>query len=387
MKVRGRSLSGAGSVELEIRSGVIERVESVAVPADAPYLSPGFIDLQVNGYRGLDYSREGLVEKDVRRITEMLAPSGTTMHLPTIITGSRERLINNLTVINSALSSGEVSESAIPGVHMEGPYLSGEDGPRGVHDPEEVRDPSVAEYEAWQDASGGRIALVTLAPERPGALEFIERITADGVVAAIGHTAAEPERIREAVAAGATFSTHLGNGCHAMLPRHRNYMWEQLAEPRLTAGLIVDGFDLPRAVVRAMPAAKGLDRVVLVGDVAPLGGSPPGIEKWGKVSVQVHEDGHLSVQGTEFLAGAGHLLDRGVGTLLRFTEATVGDAVATCTRNPAALLGWRELERGLLPGAPADLTLFDYEAGGESLTIRQTFRDGESIWKNEQFKG
>ncbi|MEX2445615.1 MAG: amidohydrolase family protein [Alkalispirochaeta sp.] len=382
MRISGRSLSTEKGIELKIKGGRIDAVEAIELPSEAPYLSPGFIDLQVNGYRGVDYSREGLDKEDVPRMTTMLAAAGTTMHLPTLVTGPQDRLLKNLAVINAALTFGGGLEQAIPGIHMEGPYLSGEDGPRGVHDFEEVRDPKVSEYEAWQEASGGRIVMVTLAPERPGALDFIERLADDGVVPAIGHTAAEPDRIREAVAAGARFSTHLGNGCHALLPRHRNYIWEQLAEDQLTAGLIVDGFHLPRSLVKVMASAKGIDNIAIVSDVAPLGGSSPGVDTWGKVSVQIHEDGHLGVQGTEFLAGAGHLLDRGVAMLVRFTGATLEQAVQTCSRNPAAVLGLEKLSKGLVPGAPANLVLFDYKSDWEALRILETWREGELIWNS-----
>src|SRR5262249_48229077 len=120
------------------------------------------------------------------------------------------------------------------------------------------------EFQRWQEAAEGLIRLVTLAPERQGALEFIEKLAEAGIVAALGHTGADPETIRDAVQAGATLSTHLGNGAHNMLRRHPNYLWEQLAEDRLMASIIADGHHLPASVVKCMARVKGADRLILV---------------------------------------------------------------------------------------------------------------------------
>src|SRR5687768_6411871 len=151
----------------------------------------------------------------------------------------------------------------MPGFHLEGPYFSIEDGPRGAHPKEHARDPDWDEFRRWQDAAGGRVRMVTLAPERNGALRFIEQLTAAGVVAAIGHTAATGRQIRDAAAAGARTSTHIGNGCHAVLPRHDNYVWEQLACDDLWASVIADGHHLPPAVLKSVIRAKTPGRVLL----------------------------------------------------------------------------------------------------------------------------
>src|SRR5207248_2337185 len=145
---------------------------------------------------------------------------------------------------------------AVAGIHLEGPYISAEDGPRGAHARRHVRPPDWDEFRRLQDASGGRVRLLTLAPEHDGAVHFIERLTAAGVVVALGHTAASGERIRDAVRAGARLSTHLGNGSHAVLPRHPNYLWEQLADDGLWASVICDGHHLPPSVVRCVVRVK-----------------------------------------------------------------------------------------------------------------------------------
>ncbi len=340
----------------------------------------------MNGYRGIDYSGDDLTVEQVGELTAFLAESGTTRHAPTIVTSSRERILRSLRVIREARERSARLEWALPGIHVEGPFISIENGPRGAHDSRYVRDPSHEEYLEWQDAAGGMVRMVTIAPERNGALDFISRVSREGVVVAIGHTGASPELIRDAVAAGAAISTHLGNGSHELLPRLRNYIWEQLASDDLWAGMIADGYHLPSAVVKVIARAKGLDRLVLVSDVAPLGGSEPGRYRWGDIEVEVFADGHLGLVGTTFLAGAGHLLDRCIARFVHDSGSGIGDAVRLCTDNPARLMGAGERESVGKPpavGEPANLTLFRHRPGDERLEVLTTIANGEILFNKE----
>ncbi len=271
MRYTGIETDTGRAVALETADGQITRIESIAPVPGMPWISRGFIDIQVNGYRGIDYSGPCLEVGDVGRLVDMLAAAGTTRHVPTIITNPRERILRNLATIANAVAGDPRLRAAIPGIHVEGPFISGEDGPRGAHDGRFVRDPGTGELDEWIEASAGLLRIVTVAPEREGAIEFIREATRRGVVAAIGHTAASGELIARAVEAGARLSTHLGNGSHPTLPRLRNYLWEQLADDRLTAGVIADGFHLPDSVLLVFSRAKGLDRIVLASDVAFLG--------------------------------------------------------------------------------------------------------------------
>jgi N-acetylglucosamine-6-phosphate deacetylase len=380
----GRCPSSGKGIKLTIGGGRVLEVEETEVPPDAPYISAGFFDIQVNGFAGNDYSAPDLETRHVRSMMEHLAASGTTQHLPTIVTSPKDRMLRNLRVIAAAMESSPAAAAAIPGIHLEGPAISSEDGPRGAHDPAFVRDPSLEEFEQWQEAAGGRIRLITLAPERKGALEFIQAVSARNVVVGIGHTAASPERIREAVAAGARFSTHLGNGCQNVVPRLRNHIWEQLADDRLCAGLIADGYHLPPAVVKVMWRAKGPRRTVLASDAATMGGKEPGMYQWGSVDVEVHGDGHLGLAGTEYLAGAGHLLDRCIAQFIKAAEASLSEAIRLCTVNPAALLGadlaGDQAGEPLRPGSPADIALFDWRDGFERLAVQRTLLRGATLF-------
>ncbi len=387
--VRGISVFDGREIEVQFDEGgirdLLEPQDSASTEcgdtAGKPFVSPGFVDVQVNGYRGSDYSLDEFGEHDLRAIHRHLAESGTTQHIPTIVTSPQDRLLRNLGIIAEVLDRDPLLQSAVPGLHIEGPYVSSEDGPRGAHDPSYVRDPDYGEYREWQTASGNRIRIVTLAPERSGSIEFIEKLAADGVCVAIGHSGAEPDTIRRAVKAGARLSTHIGNGSHALIPRLRNYIWEQLAQDDLWASIICDGFHLPDSVVKVFHRAKGLSRLILVSDAALLGGKAPGIYKWGQIDVEVFPDGHLGLPGTSFLAGAAHLLDWDIAHCQRFTGLALGEVIRLCTLNPARMLGIEDaVTTGLSIDQPANLTVFDYSEGEPRLQIRHVWCAGREVF-------
>jgi len=380
MTYQGISVFTGQPVEVEVPGEFVQKVNPLRTKRHLPYISPGFLDMQVNGYMGSDYSLEDLSEEQIAKIIFQLNRSGTTQHVPTIITTPRERTLRNLKVITKAIqNSGDIAH-AILGIHMEGPFISPADGPRGAHNAAYVRPPDFNEFKEWQEAAEGRITVVTLAPEWEGALEFIHEITSKGVKAAIGHTAAPPDRIKAAVEAGATLSTHLGNASHSLIPRLKNYIWEQLAEDRVMAGIICDGFHLPKSVVQVFTRAKGLDRLILVSDAAYLGGLKPGLYRWNDVEVQVFADGHLGLVGTESLAGAAHLLDWDIPRFIEFTGFSLSETIPLCTRNPGRTLGAPDNYGRLESGAPANLVIFDYKPGMDRLKVLKTIRCGREVY-------
>ncbi len=395
-KCEGISVFTNSPVEVTVEGGVITGVKEIDTGESIeglPYISPGFLDMQVNGYRGSDYSLDTFSEEDFVKIVDSLAESGTTQHVATIVTRPQTTIVKTLKTITGLIEKYPEFKSALAGVHIEGPYISSEDGPRGAHDKRYVRDPNVEEFEEWIDASKGRVRIVTIAPERKGAIPFIREVIKKGIVVAIGHTAASPGDIRDATDAGARLSTHLGNGSHAMIPRLKNYIWEQLADDRLTAGIITDGFHLPPSVVKVFTMVKGLDKLILVSDVALLGGLKPGIYEWDALEVEVFPDGHLGQPGTEYLAGAGHLLNWDIAHFVQFTGYKLGDAIKLCTVNPARFLNlesifgasvgslYGRLERG----APANLVLFEYVQGDDNLNVLRTIRNGKVVFSRETF--
>ena len=366
-------------IRIEVENGVVIGTEPCRPTDSARYLSPGFFDVQVNGYNGIDYSLSPLRPEHVRNIAVEMAQSGVTKHVATIVTSPQKRILENLTLIARQVKTEGALEGAVAGAHLEGPYISDEDGPRGAHDRAYTRDPDVHELDEWISASDGLLRVVTFAPERRGALAFIEALLDRNIVPAIGHTGATPEEIRRAADAGALVSTHLGNGSHAMLPRLKNYLWEQLADDRLVMGLICDGFHVPGSVVKCLVRAKGLDRTVLVSDVALFGGSEPGRYAWGNIEVEVHSDGHLSVADTPYLAGAGHTLAWAIPRFIEYTGASISQTIRLCTANPARLFGLPLRESPPTKGANADLVQFRYSSGFRMLEIERVVRGAYAL--------
>src|SRR5208283_3693757 len=244
---------------------------------------------------------------------ELLRARGVTRLLPTLGTSSFERFGK------CAKTLIGTPHPAMAGFHMEGPYISAEDGPRGAHPREHVVAASRDDFLRRQEAASGRIILVTLAPEARGAIELIEHLVGLGIRVAIGHTAASPEQIRDAVKAWATLSTHLGNGCANQLPRHPNVIWEQLSADELLASFIVDGHHLPPATVKAMVRAKTPERTLLVSDAVSVAGCAPGTYEVSGEPVVLSETGRVSQPGKPWLAGSSASLDQCVANAARFT--------------------------------------------------------------------
>lgn len=294
---------------------------------------PGLFDLQVNGFGGVDFNAPDLTADRVAEALERMRATGVTRCLPTIITSSFEQFAASARVL------GRMSSPAIAGIHMEGPYVSPVDGARGAHPREHVRPAAADDFNRRQDAAAGRIVLVTLAPEVPGATSLIEHLVESGVRVAIGHTDATPDQIDEAIAAGASLATHLGNGCAQMLPRHPNVIWQQLAADALFASLIVDGHHLPPATVKAMVRAKGAHRTMLVTDAIAAAGSAPGRYRIGGVDCQLGDDGRVSLPGTPYLAGSALTLDRAIANMVRFAGISIDDVIPMASTIPASYLG------------------------------------------------
>lgn len=327
------------------------------------WVAPAFWDIQLNGRWGVSFSDPGLTVDQVAAIVRAQGELGTARLCPTLITAPVEHLRHGLATIAAACDTIPDVNARVVGIHLEGPYISPVEGYRGAHPLDAVHDPDWDEFRRLQDASAGRIALVTLAPERPGALEFIEKAVAAGVVVALGHTAADGPTLHAAASAGASLSTHLGNGIAAHLPRHPNPIWHQAADDRLSASLIADGHHLDPATLRVLVRAKAPERIILVSDASPLAGLPPG--RYGPWAVD--PSGKIVVAGTPYLAGSNQALDVGLTHLIRDAILPPALALDTVTSHPARLLG--RAEPALEPGQPADLVRFRLAAGGAFLLL------------------
>ncbi len=372
MRIRARHYATGQPIDLDWEDGLIR---TLGVPSgEAPdrtagWVAPALFDLQINGCDGHGFSSRDLDAAAVRHVVATCQAHGIAALCPTLVTNSFEALAHGFATLRRACEQDPGIDHAAPVFHLEGPYISPEDGPRGAHARQHVRRPDWDEFRRLQDAAGGRIRLVTLAPEHDGAVRFIERLVASGVVVALGHTAAAGEHIHAAVEAGARLSTHLGNGAHAVLPRHPNYIWEQLGEDRLWASIICDGHHLPAAVVRCFLRVKTPAHTVLTCDASPLAGLPPGTYRQWDQEFEVLPGGKVVVPGTSYLGGSGVFTDLCVGLVMRFADVSLRDAVDMASARPRQLLNLPE--QRLEAGAHTDLVLFDWEEGGD-FRVRET---------------
>jgi N-acetylglucosamine-6-phosphate deacetylase len=350
-----RSAEDGLPVRVTIADGLVTAIERTADDPGGTWVSPGWMDIQVNGYGGHDPNATDAGPEATAGMVRALWPYGVSSSCVTICTESEAHITSNLRAVVAACEADPRIAASIAGIHVEGPHIATEDGPRGAHPLRWVRPPDVEEYRRWQEAAAGRIRIITVSPEYEEAIPYIRAIVADGVVASIGHTSADSDQIRAAVDAGARWSTHLGNGAHALIRRHPNYIWDQLAEDRLSAGFIFDGHHLPPAVMRTFGRAKGVERSVLVSDAVFIAGMAPGrYQLFDGGEVELRENGRLELAGTPLLAGAATALPTCLANAVRHAGVTLSDAVRMVTANPSRLLGLpRALgARPCAPGSP-----------------------------------
>ncbi len=374
MAIVARDFRSAKWVEIESRQGRIIRyaptVGPVEVTNDDNWVAPAFWDIQVNGRGGHSFSSADLTIEHVASIVRSQDALGTARLCPTLITAPPEQMLHGARTVAAACERFADVGTRVLGIHLEGPFISELDGYRGAHPAAAIRGPDWNLFESLNRASGNRIVLVTLAPERPGAIDFIKRLASLGIVVAIGHTAADGGTIRAAVAAGATLSTHLGNGIASLVPRHPNPIWDQAALDELSASFIADGHHLDLATLAVLARAKGPNRTILTSDASPLAGLPPG--HYGEWAVD--PSGKIVVANTPYLAGSSQSIERGLQNLLEATRWPLCDALATVSGNPARLLG--HAQPRLQPGEPANFVVFQ-RPGPYGFALRRSCIHGQ----------
>jgi N-acetylglucosamine-6-phosphate deacetylase len=288
--------------------------------------------------------------------------------------------LRNLALARASLPDGE----AIEGFHVEGPHISPQEGPRGMHPVIWARQPDLNEFHRWQEATDGRVRIVTIAPEWPGTTAYIQQITDAGVVAAIGHTQATSQQIVEAVAAGATMSTHLGNAAQSVLRLRANCIWDQLAEDRITASFIVDGIHLDANFLRVALRAKGVGRAVLVTDAAPPADATPGRYHFGTQAVDLTRDGRVVLAGTDNLAGSSLRMDRAVANVIKLGGIPMSDAVLMATTNAARAGRISGRTEGLMKSERADFVQFRFDETDGSIEVLATWISGRQVFQSHK---
>ncbi|MDE0317594.1 MAG: N-acetylglucosamine-6-phosphate deacetylase [Candidatus Poribacteria bacterium] len=383
MKLSGHTIFDNKPVQITLANDSVQSISEISFTDSSTWIAPALVDVQVNGFAGYDLNVATVTAADVCAMVRALWRVGTGFLCPTVVTASFENISNFLHAVIEACDKDPMVAHSILGIHLEGPYISAEDGPRGAHPLEHVRDPNWDEFQQWQDIAEGMIRIVTLAPEKKGAMPFIEKLVASGVVVALGHTDASAEDIREAVRVDAKLSTHLGNGAHALIRRHPNYIWEQLAADELHASLIVDGHHLPPAVVKSMMRAKTLDRCILISDATALAGMPPGNYQFAGQPVELDADRCVRLAGTEYLAGSAIELARGVENSVKFAGISLAEAVSLATLQPASLLGLEEDMLNMNENSQVNLILFEWNDATCEIDLMATILKGQVVYQKE----
>jgi N-acetylglucosamine-6-phosphate deacetylase len=365
-------------VRVEIKGGIIQDISdahSQDVNGGDLYIAPGLIDNQVNGYSGVDFAGERLSVDRIKAAAEALWKDGVTTFVPTLVTASHDDLVRNFKVLARAREDA-FFQGSIPGFHLEGPYLSPEPGYYGCHPAQYLRKPSWKEFLEYQEAAGGKIIQVTIAPELDGAIEFIRSCREKGIVTAIGHTNATADKINLAVENGARLSTHLGNGCANLIHRRRNPLWSQLANDRLTPSLIADGHHLAAEEIKVFYKVKGPENLILTSDVNYLIGLPPGEYMYLGSKVIMTAEGLVMNPDLDCLAGASSPLIKGLENMMDYTGCSLGAAANLAGRNVARVLAFDDRGR-LSEGKRADLILLRKE--GNRLQVKRTYLRGVPV--------
>ena len=337
------------------------------VDLDGMWLVPGLIDIQVNGAAGHDTTDD---PSSIWAVGEAIAATGVTAFLPTIVTAPEGRINEALRVLAAGPPAGYRGATVL-GLHLEGPFLSPQR--YGAHDPALLRTPDAAFTDRWSRDAG--VAIVTIAPELPGALELIRELAARGVVVSIGHSNATLDEARAGIDAGARYSTHLFNAMPALDHRRPGIAAAVLADERVTVGMIPDTIHIHPTVLDLAYRIAGPGRFSIVTDAMAALGMPHGTFRLGARDVTVDETGCRLPDG--LLAGSNLRLDEGVRNMAAATGRGVETAVAAATTVPARLLGLADRGR-ITPGARADLTVVnpEFEAAG-------TIVDGRLVWAGE----
>lgn len=364
-------------VRINIDDGKITNIERLSSETELPemYIAPGLIDIQINGYMGVDFTGEDLDIEGVHKVTKALWKEGVTSYLPTVITYEHDRFLNNFAVLAAAIEDEEIRWS-IPGFHLEGPYLSPVQGFRGAHLEKYIRPPDWEEFLQYQKAAGNNIKMITVAPEMDGAIPFIRKLSEMGVCVSLGHHNGSAEDIREAVDAGASLSTHLGNGCANMINRHHNPIWPQLAEDRLSITIIADGYHLTEEEIKTFYKVKGVENTILVSDALDLAGLEPGEYVRGERTVLLTPN-VIKFPAEDVLAGAASPIRICVGNMMQVTGCSLKETIQMASTNPAKILNLDNVGE-IKPGKLANLILFTIENG--EMIIQKTIVAGKIVY-------
>jgi N-acetylglucosamine-6-phosphate deacetylase len=299
---------------------------------------PGLVDLQVNGYEGVDFSSTSLTEADLIRACRQLLEAGTTAFLPTMITSPQEVYKRNLEIMVSVLELKEF-HGRLLGVHLEGPFISPEEGACGAHNQQWIIKPDIKYLEQLIDWAGGKVKLITIAAELEGAEEIARYAVSRGITVSLGHQMADEKDLRNLVNAGAMAITHLGNGVPMVLNRHHNPIWAGLANDDINATIITDGHHLPPSLLKTIIRTKGPQRCIVISDASSLAGLPAGRYETLGHKVILEGTGRLYDPATGYMVGSSATMLQCMNYLASLKLVSIDELIAMGFYNPLKLIG------------------------------------------------
>jgi len=375
-QIRARHYTTGRTMLVRCRRGRIVSREAAADQTDTPWwIAPGLLDAQVNGFGGVDFQAETMDLAALLKATRALRAAGCTRYLLTLITDQWDRLTAKLARLRELRAESGELQAAIAGWHVEGPFLSAEPGYHGAHDPALMLDPTPGRIRQLRALTAGDLLLLTVAPERPGALRAIRLAASLGARVSLGHTNASSQLLAEAAAAGASGFTHLGNACPQALDRRDNVLWRALDTPGLMTSLIPDGMHVSPPLFRLIHRVLPLDAIFYTTDAMAAAGAPPGPYTLGRMQLDVGPDQVVRAPGQSHYAGSAL---RPVEGVFRAAEMLGVSWQETWRRFSSAPANWLGLPCGLALGQQANFCLLKVSAHGQ-LTRLRVFFGGEEL--------
>jgi len=366
-------------VQVRWRDGVISQLQSASSsPPHDLWIAPPLFDLQINGFAGVDFQQDDLTVEDLLQAARGLRKAGCTRFLLTLITDHWPALTARLRHLRALREQAAELQAAIAGWHIEGPFLSSERGFHGAHDPSRMLDPTLEHVLELRSITGNEPLLLTLAPERPGAIEVIALAVSLGMKVSFGHTDAPAQTLAAAVKAGATGFTHLGNACPRELDRHDNIVWRVLDTPGLTVSLIPDRIHVSPPLFRLAHRVLSPSTIYYTTDAMSAAGAPPGRYRLGKMELEVGADQIVRQPGKANFAGSAA---QPIEVVMRAAEMLECDWQEVWPRLAETPAGFMGLRNELAIGQPASFCMLKI-VGSNRLLELQTYAEGISVTKH-----
>jgi N-acetylglucosamine-6-phosphate deacetylase len=350
-----------------LEAGRLVVTDPAAIMATDVWIAPGLFDAQVNGYGGVDFQQDGLKAGDLISAARQLRNAGCTRFLLTLITDEWTKLMGRLRHLKELREQSAELQAAIAGWHIEGPFLSTEPGFHGAHDPALMCDPTPEHIRELRAITENDPLLLTLAPERAGAIEAIQVAVSRGIRISLGHTNASAEVLKQAVEAGANSFTHLANGCPRELDRHDNILWRVFETPDLKVSLIPDGIHVSPSLFRILERNLVWNWIYYVSDAMSAAGMQPGKYKLGKLELEVGEDQIVRQPGKPLFAGSALRPIDGVFRAAEMLECKWQEVWPRYSEIPARMMG---LGNELVVGQRADLCVLKMRSKNRLVELR-----------------